>query len=222
MSSETTLNLHQRLNAVMKEVTYVRKEKKQGMQYSIVSHDAVTAKVRPAMVKHGVIYYPVDLSHSQNGNRTEVALSLRFVNIDEPGDFIDVACLGHGVGNDDKNPGKAISYCVKYGLLKALGLETGEDPDLDQAAEHIDDAETERLAALNAAINLHRDSITVICEGIDTGDLSAAAEAWFEMTDDEKQSLWVAPSKGGPFTTEHRRMMKTTEFRVAHYGEDTA
>jgi hypothetical protein len=39
-------NIHQRLHAAMGEVDYIQKEKRQGMRYSIVSHDAVTAKVR--------------------------------------------------------------------------------------------------------------------------------------------------------------------------------
>jgi hypothetical protein len=51
------LTLLQRINAVQREVDYVQKEKKQGMRYSIVSHDAVTAKVRPLMVKHGVVSF---------------------------------------------------------------------------------------------------------------------------------------------------------------------
>lgn len=124
-------NVHQRLAAAMGEVDYIQKEKKQGMQYTIVSHDAVTAKVRPALLKHGVIYYPVALSHAQNGNRTEVALTVRFANIDEPQDYIDVPGLGYGNDPQDKGPGKAISYAVKYCLLKALGLETGDDPDTE-------------------------------------------------------------------------------------------
>jgi hypothetical protein len=51
-------NIAQRIAAVMGEVDYVQKEKKQGMNYSIVSHDAVTAKVRPLLHKHGIVYYP--------------------------------------------------------------------------------------------------------------------------------------------------------------------
>lgn len=127
-----TLNIHQRLHAVMGEVDYVQKEKKAGMRYSIVSHDAVTAKVRPILVKHGIVYYPVAMARSQNGNRTEIDLTVRFANIDAPTDFIDVIACGYGVDEQDKGPGKAISYAVKYCLLKALGLETGDDPDIEQ------------------------------------------------------------------------------------------
>jgi hypothetical protein len=122
-------NIAQRIAAVMGEVDYVQKERKQGMNYSIVSHDAVTAKVRPLLHKHGVIYYPRGLTVQQNGNRTEAVFSVRFENIDNRADYIDVETMGYGVDPQDKGPGKAISYGVKYALLKVLGLETGDDPD---------------------------------------------------------------------------------------------
>jgi hypothetical protein len=116
----------------MGEVDYVQKEKKQGMNYSIVSHDAVTAKVRPLLHKHGIVYYPRALTVSQNGNRTEAVFTVRFENIDDRTDYIDVETFGYGVDPQDKGPGKAMSYGVKYALLKVLGLETGDDPDTVQ------------------------------------------------------------------------------------------
>lgn len=124
-------NIHQRLAAVMAEVSYIQKERKSGMNYTIVSHDAVTAKVRPALLKHGIVYYPVRCEHQHNGNRAECAMTVRFVNIDEPADHFDVPTFGYGIDPQDKGPGKAISYAVKYALLKALGLETGDDPDTE-------------------------------------------------------------------------------------------
>lgn len=133
---EDPRNIHQRMAAAMANVAYVQKDKPKGLQYSIVSHDAVTAKCRPALLAERVIYYPQNMEFSQNGNRTEVRLDLKFVNIDAPEDFILVPTLGYGLDNQDKGPGKAISYAVKYGLLKGLGLETGDDPDLDQTTEH--------------------------------------------------------------------------------------
>lgn len=136
-------NLHQRLHDAMGEVDYVQKERKNGMNYTIVSHDAVTAKVRPVLHRCGVIYYPVEMQHRQDGNRCEVALKVRFVNVDEPTDFIDVPGLGYGVDPSDKGPGKAVSYAVKYCLLKTLGLETGDDPDEDDASMHVPAARPE-------------------------------------------------------------------------------
>ena len=132
------LNIAQRINAAMAEVDYIQKERKQGMQYTIVSHDAVTAKVRPILQGHGVVYYPRDMAVNQSGNRTEAVFNVRFENIDDRTDFIDVATFGYGVDPQDKGPGKAMSYGVKYALLKVLGLETGDDPDTvqDERANH--------------------------------------------------------------------------------------
>ena len=131
-----TKNLWQRINAAQGEVDYLQKEKKEGMKYTIVSHDKVTAAIRPVLVKNGVLYYPIDIDYSQDGNRTQTKLTVRFVNVDAPTEFFDVPSLGYGIDTSDKGPGKAISYAVKYALLKTLGLETGDDPDLDQNVEH--------------------------------------------------------------------------------------
>ena len=149
MSAPTLL---QRINAVQKECDYIQKEKKHGMRYSIVSHDAVTAKVRPLMVKHGVVYYPVHMSVDQVGNRTQATMVVRFVSVDDAADFMDVVTAGYGIDDQDKGPGKAISYAVKYALLKALGLESGDDPDQDQDAVHRNDAAPEAPAKSSAQL----------------------------------------------------------------------
>ena len=136
MTAASTPNIYQRLHAVMQEVDYIQKEKRQGMRYSIVSHDAVTAKVRPLMVKHGVVYFPTNFKLDQVGNRTQLSCDVVFQNIDDRTDFMAVSTAGYGIDDQDKGPGKAISYAVKYALLKALGLETGDDPDIEQDVQH--------------------------------------------------------------------------------------
>jgi hypothetical protein len=133
---ETKLNILQRLAAVQGELDYIQKDKPKGMTYSIVSHDKVTAAVRPLMVKYGVLYYPSGMRATQDGNRTEVQMTVTFVNVDDKTDYLDVATIGYGIDTQDKGPGKAMSYCVKYALLKTLGLETGDDPDQDQDVKH--------------------------------------------------------------------------------------
>ena len=142
--SEAPLTLLQRLHAVMAEVSYVQKDKEVEMprgKYKAVTHDAVTAKVRPALVKHGVLYYPISVERNERQIsegvpnkkaamwRTELDVVVRFVNIDNAADYLDVQVTGYGCDSGDKGPGKAMSYAVKYALLKALGLETGEDAD---------------------------------------------------------------------------------------------
>lgn len=153
----TTKNVHQRIAEVMKQVTYIRKERKQGMKYTIVSHDTVTAKVRPALLEAGVIYYPVTCVHSHNGNRAECEMTVRFANIDAPEDFIDVQSFGYGVDSQDKGPGKAMSYAVKYALLKCLGLETGDDADHDDVDHSRDDPANKPDPSVKTADNMIAD-----------------------------------------------------------------
>lgn len=133
---DTKPNIYQRIHAVMEVVSYIQKEQKQGMQYPIVSHDAVTALLRPKMVEQGIVYHPTHLEYQQEGNRTQVSLTVRFASVDDPQDYVDVPSLGFGIDSQDKGPGKAVSYAVKYALLKTFGLETGDDPDNDQSVTH--------------------------------------------------------------------------------------
>lgn len=126
-------NIYQRIHAVMKKVDYIQKTKPKdgGMKYSSVSHDSVTASIRPELVTEDVIYFPQNLVYKQDGNRTEVTLDLVFLCVDKPEDKLIVPSFGFGVDNQDKGPGKAVSYAVKYALLKTFGLETGDDPEND-------------------------------------------------------------------------------------------
>jgi hypothetical protein len=174
--SDPILNLHQRMAAVMQAVTYIQKESKQGMQYKIVSHDKVTAKVRPALLANGVIYYPIRCDTAQNGNRTECNMTVRFANIDDPQDFIDVESCGHGIDTQDKGPGKAQSYAVKYALLKALGLETGDDADHD-SIEHNRVDPAMHQAATAAAIRMIETETSLEGLGAYWGELAANEKA---------------------------------------------
>jgi hypothetical protein len=234
------LNLHQRLHRAMSAVTYVQKTKKKDMKYSIVTHDDVTAKVRPALHAARVHYRPVELKHGQDGNRTWAYVVVRFANIDNSTDHIDVPSFGYGIDSQDKGPGKAISYAVKYALLKTLGLETGDDPDMDQTVQHVSEQEqkeverkaeqarllAERKDRFDAAFEVHGDAVRTIANGIDefwaSGDyekLKEAAAAWCPLPEDVQRDLWLAPTKGGELTTEQRAFMKTREFTDAYHGE---
>lgn len=128
------MNIHQKIHAIMEEVSYVQKEdKKVNNQYKFVSHDAVTSKVRPALLKHGVLAVPSYFDISVDGNRTNCSMSITFYNVEKPDDFLVIPCAGFGQGIDpqDKGAGKAMSYAYKYALLKVFALETGDDPERD-------------------------------------------------------------------------------------------
>lgn len=132
MEATDIKNIHQRMLAVMTDIAYVQKEdKKVNDQYRFVSHDAVTAKVRGALIKHGIVATTDIVRHEQNGNRTEVDVRVEFINVDNPADRVAINAFGYGIDSQDKGPGKAVSYAVKYAYLKAFALETGDDPERD-------------------------------------------------------------------------------------------
>lgn len=134
---EKPINIYQRINSVMKEVTYIQKgEKRVNNQYRFISHDQVSGIMHKALTEHGIVMVPTVKEYKIDGNRTEVLVNVRFVNVDDPADFVVVDYLGFGIDASDKGPGKAISYACKYALLKVFCLETGDDPDQDQDTKH--------------------------------------------------------------------------------------
>jgi len=68
----------------------------------------------------------------------------------------------------------------------------------------------------------HSATIECVKAGIESGEITAAAEAWFELTEDDQMGLWKAYSKGGVFTTEEQKLIRTTEFKQAYFGKGEA
>ena len=87
----------------------------------------------------------------------------------------------------------------------------------NEAKAGMSDKEVNELLVENTATILaYSDPIMAIKAGIALGDLSTASEEWFSLDDKVKPLLWKAPSKGGPFTTKEREIIKSTEFRTAN------
>lgn len=66
----------------------------------------------------------------------------------------------------------------------------------------------ERMLYLCKSIVKHMRSILAIKDLIEADDLYGAAQVWDELTDSEQKSIWAAPSKGGPFTTREREIIR--------------
>mgnify|MGYP005988907575 FL=1 len=109
--------------------------------------------------------------------------------------------------------GRALANIGKAGTEYASANEVS-DAIINQKVEEA----TEKLRGLVSAVLSSHSSIVAIKEGIALDNLSEAAEEWFTLEDDIKASLWIAPSKGGVFTTREREVIKSSEFRIAHFG----
>ena len=108
--------------------------------------------------------------------------------------------------------------------LAFFGLGGSEIASADEVANAISqqnsqdsNEEMERLVAHNEAWRNNSGSIYFIKEYInmDEPKWENVAEAWAEIPNEDKQALWLAPSKGGVFTTAERAALKSDEFNAA-------
>lgn len=127
--AETGGNIYQRLASAIQEIPTVVKTKNKGLPFETVSHDDVLEAVRGPLLRNGIIAIPSKLEFTQDGNRSQAVMNIRFQNIYNKDDYQVVPSVGQGIGNDDKGPGKAMSYAFKYALLKTLAIKTGDDAD---------------------------------------------------------------------------------------------
>jgi len=130
-------NIHQRINWVRSQVSYVQKTKVvQG--YKAVTHDEVTAMIRPHLIKAGITiqqgYTSSTFVDTNQTTKSGTPISLytgkyvvSLINIDNPEDRVCIHVEAQALDHGDKAPGKAMSYAKKYVYLKTFDIETGED-----------------------------------------------------------------------------------------------
>lgn len=209
MTEETKLNIYQRINEVRKAVGFVVKDRSvstgQG-SYKAVTHDQVTGVLRNAMIEHGIVCVPtlessvmntpmVDVDGKQaKQSRYDAIYIVAFINIDNPDDAFPVRIESHAMDNADKAPGKALSYAVKYALLKVFNLETGENEEERYQKGEIDIAfhVDKMMSAENMEELRERYKVSVEL-ALDVAD-KAAMKAFGAARDKKKAELGKAAS----------------------------
>lgn len=150
------MNIYEKMLAITEELTAVAKNLTVGVgsnAYKAVGEADVLSAVKPLEVKHKVYSYPysrkvidtniMTSTSTYNGSAREtqklfmrIETIYRFVNIEDPSDYVDITTYGDGVDTQDKACGKAMTYADKYALLKAYKIITGEDPDQSPSEEN--------------------------------------------------------------------------------------
>jgi len=161
-------NIYQKLDAVRKAVAYLQKDATV-TGYKAITHDFVTSAVRPEMIKHGIVTIPKQKSYElrDTGKTTSKGVpfiayvgmyEFDFVNIEDPQDKVTVTVGAMSEDTADKGPGGAISYAMKYALLKVFNIETGESEESrhDQKPEYINDDQATQIANLITESNSDR------------------------------------------------------------------
>ncbi len=149
-------NIYQRMAAITAELQTVAKnltvQQTAKSSYKAVSERDILDAVKPLEEKHGVYSYPRDreilesnLLESENEYQgkvtkkttfmTRIKTVYRFVNVDDPTDFVETTTFAEGIDAQDKGSGKAMTYADKYALMKAYKISTGDDPDQEASKE---------------------------------------------------------------------------------------
>lgn len=146
-------NIYQRMLSATKQIKTVAKNLEVAVSkensYKAVGEVDVLKAVKPIEEKLGIYSYPYSRevieskqveTKSRYGDRTNFYIRLktvyRFLNVDDPEQYIDIVSYGDGIDTGDKATGKAMTYCDKYALLKAYKIATGEDLDTLASEEY--------------------------------------------------------------------------------------
>ena len=147
------MNIYEKLAAITAELQTVAKnlsvEISGGKGYKAVSERDVIDAVKPLEAKYGIYSYPINRevlesqmleTETKYGTKTtfftRIKTTYRFVNTENPEEFIETIAFAEGIDPQDKGSGKAMTYTDKYCLLKAYKISTGDDPD-EKASEEV-------------------------------------------------------------------------------------
>lgn len=172
MSEYKDMNLYEKIQAVSDEIKNIEKKTEVKVtntsSYKAVADIDVLIAVKKAETKFGLVSIPVKqelvrsdqvMKQSRDGYTSVtfadiVKMTVRIINIDNPGETIEVESFGRGLDVGDKGFGKASTYARKYALLNAYKIATGEDPDEQKSTEMAVQTQDERRnSVLNYLMN---------------------------------------------------------------------
>lgn len=139
------LNLYEKIQAVSLDVNNISKSMTVGSgnySYKAVGDLQVTLAVKKSEAEFKIISIPIKqeiikseiIRGEKDGKITlmfidDIKMTVRFYDLEDVTQFLDIESFGRGVDNGDKGFGKASTYARKYALLNAYKIATGEDPD---------------------------------------------------------------------------------------------
>lgn len=154
---DTPLNAHQRMIEAQKVIDSMPWVKDMSnAQFKSIPIDAMRNGVRKACIQAGLVCVgPLDLRYDVQSRDGRIKVytgtaTFRYVNADDPEDYIDYPTLGEAMDTGDKGAGKLLSNLAKshYKTCFFIG-EQGKD-DIDSYANEDIEAEADRIAERRA------------------------------------------------------------------------
>lgn len=215
--------VYEKIQQVMGSVNYLNKdgfvETGKGKGYKALTDEKVLGAVRPALVSAGLVILPVKMEQqrtdeqvkaydgSTKTNRiTDVSVTYRIINVEDPKDYVEVVSAGTGVDTQDKGIGKAMTYAKKYAILNSFLIPSGEDTDQISSDKYTEQlmgaapapAQTQEPApAQGSSRDINIKTIIFLAEKCGKQAVINAngynGRTWDQLTDDEvtKLKLWI-------------------------------
>jgi len=133
-----TKNIYQKLKSASEEARMVKKtQKKGGMNFNPLEHDAVQGVAMEALIKNGLYPYCTYKDFNIQDMFVQTTCKMTIVDVDNPKSFIEIET--HALAKTDKyGSGNCMSYARKYAFLNALNLRTGMKDDEVEAKDSED------------------------------------------------------------------------------------
>lgn len=138
-----TLNIYQKLAAIMGEIGAIQKggtNKEQS--YAFIEYAAVAGKLRSLFSDYGVVIVPrmptaathvreeITTQYGKKGVAILIDFRFEIINADKPDDKFEVTWTGEAADYGDKGTNKAATSALKYYLMRQFNIsEKGEDND---------------------------------------------------------------------------------------------
>src|SRR3990167_1729553 len=189
-----------------------------GERYRFANLDDIVSVVSPLLAKHG-------LSFSIKAEIKENFVIANCIVHHNEGHSEDssfaIPIEKEAFMGDAQKSGSALTYAKRYAFSNAFGIVTGdEDYDGQSLGGGISVQDLyKRFVSVMQNVLKYYDSIVLIKDSISKDDFAPGAETWYQIPEEDRRSLWAAPTKGGPFTREERIVMKTNAWAESYYGK---
>ena len=221
MEAKEAKTVYEKILAVMGSVNYLNKdgfvETGKGKGYKALTDEKVLGAVRPALVSAGLVILPVKMEQqrtdeqvkaydgSTKTNRiTDVSVTYRIINVEDPKDYVEVVSAGTGVDTQDKGIGKAMTYAKKYAILNSFLIPSGEDTDQISSDKYTEQLmgpapapEPAPAPAQGSSRDINIKTIIILAEKYGKANVINAngynGRTWDQLSDDEVKKLkaWI-------------------------------
>ena len=198
-----SMNLFERLAMIRKNVEVVQKNKA-GFGYTYVTDDELFAKITGAMTKYHVSLIPTVVPGTaevtpykydkinkktkeiepQNEILVKAEMTYRWVNNDEPADFIEIPWILVGQQADASQAfGSGLTYSMRYFILKYFAVATPEDdPDNWRSKQREAEAAEEKALARSIMVEFDTEFRGWLASNPDKRDEAIAFFKGFEKS----------------------------------------